>query len=275
MNTEQQVQPGEETEDVADVLQQILPYWKPIAGAALLVFAGVAGFGFLSSSRNSALEAEWGAYLTATANRDSTGLQQLADATSGEVSVWARQSAAQSKLIEASSQVYTDRTAAKSKFQEAADGFENVLSMESLDTLIEQRARWGAAQSYEGLQELGKAKDHYDNLVTGWPGSEIAEKAQARIDSLNDESTQEFIQWFYAQSPPSAPASSPGGIPNLPFEVPTDPISIPDPTIDTSKLPSTSSDAGDASTDALDITVEDESDDGSSETSTNESGANN
>ena len=219
----------QEPEDVSEILKVLAPHWQTITGAVLLCFVAVAAYAYFTSSRDSAREAGWAEYLGATANRDPVALQTLADGNIGTVSAFARQASAQAKLIEASSAVYTNRQTAKTGFTEAATAFEQAITQAGNNELIKKRSIWGLGQAREGLNELAKAKQAYQQILDTWPDTPLAQQAQRRIESLDDPKTKEFYDWFFAQTPPAAKLPASGSIPNLPFETPDDTFGVPDP----------------------------------------------
>ena len=219
----------QEPEDVSEILKVLAPHWQTIAGGVLLCFLAAAAYAFFTNSRDSAREAGWAAYLGATANRDPVALEALADGNIGNVSAFARQAAAQAKLIEASSAVYTNRQTAQTGFTEASAAFEQAITQAGNNELIKKRSIWGLGQAREGLNDLAKAKQAYQQILDTWPDTPLAKQAQRRIESLDDPKTKEFYDWFFAQKPPAAKLPASGAIPNLPFETPGDTFTVPDP----------------------------------------------
>lgn len=232
MKTDEQAQIAEEEpgNDVADVLEQLLPYWRPIVGGIVLVVVGVTGYSVISGNREAALEQGWNRFLGAAADRNPVELQTLADTAGGSVGAWSQQAAAQAKLIEASAAVHTNRDTAKTAFAEAVSGFKKAISSSASHPLIQQRATWGLAQAHEGLNDLATAKQTYQEIVDKWPDTSIAKQASKRVASLDDPATADFYEWFFAQTPPAAKLPASGEVPTVPFGVPDTPdFSIPDP----------------------------------------------
>lgn len=222
------VAPAEDDDSFDDVLAKILPYWRVIAGAAVLGLTAMVLVNFLLSSQRKAKEAGWQELMNATASGDAMALQAVADSRSGsEVSVWAQQAAAQAKLIEGTTAIGIDRDSAKLSIDEAITGFEKALAQAGNYELIRQRSTWGLAQAYESKKDLDNAKKYYQQVIADWPETKMAEQAKRRIDSLDDPSTKEFYEWYFAQSPTNntLPESS-----KVPFSVPTEPdVAIPSP----------------------------------------------
>ena len=222
---------NELADKVAGTVEQLQPYWRAIAGVAVVLATAVFALGFVSSTQRKSRESSWANFFAAAADRNPDALQQLADAQHGNpVAPWALQAAAQARLIEASAALYRDRAEARKGLQVAVDGFEATLEQTN-EALLRQRCLFGLGQAYEGLNDLDEAKSRYQQLAETWPDSSIAKQAKQRIESLSDPKTQEFYTWFFAQEPPAAPTSPLGTTPSLPFgQLPSEPdISIPDP----------------------------------------------
>lgn len=221
-------------------LQLIQPYWRWIAGVAVMLATGVFVVRFISNSQHKAQQVGWMEFLEAVADRNPDALLQVADDHAGDsVAPWAQHVSAQAKLIEASSAIYFDRAAAQKDFRLAVDGFNAVLG-QTTETLLRQRAQFGLGQAYEGLNELDKAMESYEVFATGpqdgklenedWSESAIGRQAQRRIDSLREPQTKEFYKWFFAQEPPAPILPAWGDSPGLPFgQLPSEPdITFPD-----------------------------------------------
>ena len=230
MKTEHHTLVAKDPKDLPEFIQQLAPYWRVMAGVLVLAILGSGALAVISTSRKKSQEAGWTAYLNAAADRDPSALEKIASLGKSDVNAWAQHAAAQAKLIEATTLVHTDRATAKSRYQEAIEDFNKALDLAPSQALIRKLSLWGLAQSHEGLNELGKAKDFYKQIVDKWPDSSIAKQAQTRIESLNEPATQEFYNWFFAQEPPSRlPAT--GEMAPFNFEAPSTPdFEVPDPT---------------------------------------------
>ena len=264
MKTKEDVNIEEEIEerpnDIAEVIEQIKPYWTAIAGVLVVVVGGLIALNLFSTGQQASREAGWSDFLSATANRDPSQLQELADSSSGNVAAFAQQAAAQAKLIEASAAVHRERGLAKTGYEEAVQGFTKVLEQASGQDLIQKQALMGLGQAHEGLNDLAKAKEQYQQIVDKWPDSSIAKEAKSHLDRLNDPKSKEFYDWFFAQTPPTQlPAS--GEVPGLPsFDAPPSTPDIPMPELpgagDSSAAETGTSDAtADAATETTDTTA--------------------
>lgn len=212
--------------DVSDVLSQIAPYWRTIAGVGLVGITAIVLFGVISNNRRTAEEASWANYFSAIDNGNAQALQELANSSSGAVVPWAHQAAAQSKLIEGSNNLYKDREQAKAELEEAVAGFTAAVAGSTNSDLLNQRSLWGLGQAHEGLNDLEKAKSAYQQLLDRWPESPLAKRAQERIANLNSPETQDFYKWFFAQEPVTPPAFDPATSQSL--DVPSEPdVTIP------------------------------------------------
>lgn len=212
--------------DVNELLNQLAPHWRTIAGVAAVLVTGIVIFGVISGNRKSAEGSSWASFFEAAGNQDAASLQAVAENSSGNVVPWAQQAAAQAKLIEASQNLYTDRDLAKTGFEEAIAGFTTAVARSENIALLNQRSLWGLGQAHEGANDLEQAKATYQKLADRWPDSAFADRAKERVVSLDDPQTQEFYEWFFAQAPPTQSAF--GDSPSLPFDVPDSPdVTIP------------------------------------------------
>ncbi len=213
---------------VEEFWHKIEPYWQTIAGVAVVAATAFFAVTFVSANQRRARESAWTEFFTASAAGDADALQQVAQSNAaGEVAPWALQASAQTRLIEASAEVHRDRELSRKAYLASIDGFNEVLQQTS-QPLLRQRALMGLGQAHESINELSKAKEFYEQVTSTWPDTAVAKRAQDRIESLTDPSTQEFYDWFYAQKP-LAP-QSPAAIPGQPFQPSSEPsFSVPDP----------------------------------------------
>lgn len=221
----------ERPNDIEEVLQQVLPYWRPIAAAVAVLLGVLVVSSFLSNNRKAANESAWTSYIAASADGDSEMLEEIAKTSSGEVATLAQYTAAQSKLIEGSNKVHTDRDASRVALNSAVDGFTKALELVSGKPMLEQRSMWGLGQAYEGLNDLGKAKTQYQQLIETHPGAPLSELAQKRVESLDSPGTKEFYDWFFTQNPDDKVAAS-GDVKMPSMSLPGSPdFSVPDPNL--------------------------------------------
>ena len=203
------------TNVLADWLGQritaIAPFGRAITGIAII--GGVLAFVFfyLDAQKRTSLEENWTAYFNATTAEE---LIVVADEQQENVvDIWARQAAADLYLAEGGEFLFDERR--EDPLKKAKENYEIVAEMATDDTL-KRRALFGLAQACEALNELDEAKEKYQEIKDGWSGTVVGELADLRLENLDNPSTQEFYQWFFAQGPRSPlqePTSGGGGQP--------------------------------------------------------------
>ncbi len=214
------------TNVLADWLGQritaIAPFGRAIIG---FVFIGVVlafVFFFLDAQNRTSREANWTAYFSATTAEDLIGV--VDEHEENVVDIWARQAAADLYLAEGGEFLFDNRRG--DPLEKAKENYQ-IVAEKATDDTLKRRALFGLAQACEALNELDEAKKKYQEIKdnNSWSDTVVWELADRRLKNLEDESTLEFYQWFFAQGPRSPlqePMSGGGGQP--PFgELPDSP----------------------------------------------------
>ena len=215
-----ELQTNELADWIGKKIDAIQPYSRAIVG--VIVVALVAVFaGMYLSRQNAAQSAQgWQAYFAAmeSGNPDAEalidGLNEVATTFADtDAGLWARQSTADMYLSQGARQLYLDRAEAEGLFSKAFSNYQMVIS-NAQPPLLQQRAWYGLAATYEAQNQLDKAVDAYQHIVQQWPESSIGKQAAENIAQLSRAETRDFYQWFFAQAPrPPAPQRPdlPGG----------------------------------------------------------------
>lgn len=221
---------------LGEVLVSSQSYLKLLAGVLLL--SAVAWLGYRSlQARSEAKQAlGWTGILAAQEPADLEKVaQQYPETLAG---AWALQRAADTHLQRGGIELLRDFKKAADHFEQARDSYKKVIDA-TKDDILSQRAHFGAAQAYESLRELSKAKEYYQKICEKWPNTLIAKLAADRITQNNDPATVNFYDWYFQQKPPMSDPSpvgtggSVGGAtvdPNTPLDLslPTQPdINLP------------------------------------------------
>ncbi len=207
-----ELQTNELADWIGKKIDAIQPYSRAIVG--VIVVALVAVFaGMYLSRQNAAQSAQgWQAYFAAmeSGNPDAEalidGLNEVATTFADtDAGLWARQSTADMYLTQGAQQLYLDRAEAEGLFSKAFSNYQMVIS-NAQPPLLQQRAWYGLAATYEAQNQLDKAVDAYQHIVQQWPESSIGKQAAENIAQLSKAETRDFYQWFFAQAPrPPAP----------------------------------------------------------------------
>ncbi|MCA9215304.1 MAG: hypothetical protein KDB27_19700, partial [Planctomycetales bacterium] len=146
--------------DLAEVLATFLEKYRSqaglVGGLAALAIAGFLALSYMSQATQQANAGSWSAYFQAAEIPGSDERQfnavaeDFGDTAAGN---WAKYSAAQSVLGQATQAAFTNREDAKAKLEIAKKQFESVITVK--DPMLRSRAMLGLAQSLEWLGALG------------------------------------------------------------------------------------------------------------------------
>lgn len=228
-----------QTNELADQLGQWIEAVRPYTTLTIAIVAGVvliiAGWYYLTSSREKKKAESWRSYMLAgtnTASGDaaedlSLVADQFSDTQAGQ---WAALTAADLKAEQGVRLMFTDRAAAETALNEAKSHYRQVLDSKyaSQDDMLSNRAHYGLAQVCEAQSELDEAKNQYTQVVERSPGSALATSAQKRIDMLQQASTKKWYNWFANQKPEPRKLGTGAGLPGLGGPPVTDLNTLPD-----------------------------------------------
>jgi hypothetical protein len=203
-------------------IKQSQGYAKTVLAVVLLVAAVAIGGMYLAKNQAARSQLGWNQFFEAFGSRDPEALEVVAATNQGTAaSVWAHLAEADLRLAEGIGDLYTNRDNAKKNLAEAE---RNYLAVDAAakEKILRERAWFGLGQTYESLAELDKAKTFYEKLVSSAPTSALGKEAKRRSDTLGDEATAKWYNWFANQTP--RPPMNPGaagdfGLPNLPSDL--------------------------------------------------------
>ena len=223
------------------------PFSKTVLAVivAVVVVAGTAWF--LMNRAASKRSAAWDRYFVAAqSGQPDEGLRSVIEEhPNTPAAQWAKIHFADTSLQQGIDSLFTDRTQAKEKLEEALANYTEVAD-DSSDAALNQRSLYGVAVTNEALGNFDEARSGYETVIEKHPNGLYAVRSKERLDDLNQSSTKEFNEWFASFEPPK-PAKGPGRPgekPDFDFlpEAPTNPkgTSVLDglPTSGADKLPS-------------------------------------
>lgn len=232
-------------------LAKVQPYSKVILGILILLGVGAFASTYLGGQNRESDEAAWAAYFRALDTGDLAAFSDMAANYPGtSAAAWAQVATGDVKLATSLREFFADRDKAREELTKAREAYEGALKAANGNEMLEQRARFGLAQSLESLGEIDQATSQLDEIVKRWPESPVGVSATARLAQLRKPQTKEWYAWFAEQKPVKSPLSDStfmNDLPNLP-EKPD--LSVPQPG---QLIPGNSSPAGNGtpSTDAI------------------------
>ncbi len=201
-------------------VNEIAPYSKAIFGTVIAIVVLGALFAFNQQRTARTERAIWSSYFQAAMTGNHDKLKELADefpqAPAGQ---WARLSYADFKFAQGMNDLFRNGADARTAFQDCQGAYERLRST-SRDSDILARASFGLGKVYEGLSDVAKAREEYQNVTKKWPGNRVSELASQRLADLDRSSTKEFYDWLAkveTRSPlgnaPGMPGERPSGMP--------------------------------------------------------------
>lgn len=205
-------------------------YFWPVAGGIIVAFAAAIGIAWYLNNRDSSSAAAWDKYYQAFGERErEPELKKVAeDQPNTAAALWALQGYADLNASKGAGLMFADRAEAKSKLQEAADSYKQVLD-KSRDPFLLARAQYGMARVQESLCQPEEAKKYYEFVAKSEKDSALGKAAARDAQRMADPQTVEFLDWFSKQTPKRPSPTGHGGIPGLPpLNVPSDLPARPD-----------------------------------------------
>lgn len=198
------------------VVESIAPYANAILAVILLVVVVFGVWRWWQSQSAYAAANAWDDLYRAVASNDTAGLDRIVEQNQGtEVASWAAILSADMHLASGCQDLFTNKATAGQELGKAVEKYMQVRS-ESRTPVLRERATYGLARAYEALSgtrksegELGKAIQHYKEVVKNWPKGTYAGAASRRLEDLEQSSTKSFYDKFAKHDP--QPAFAPGG----------------------------------------------------------------
>jgi hypothetical protein len=220
-----------ETNELAVRVQDWVEQLKPYASQIALVIVGLLLLAFLVSAWGSTTsatdQAAWDEFTLATYSNDPewNSMKMLAnneEFAGTPVPEWAYLAWSDRQLLIASTTYLVDRDATMNRLTEVQKIYEN-LAKGASNSQIQDRARYGLAQSLEMQGKLDEAIKEYESVK-----GNLAALAALRVEKLNTDEAKDAWKWLTTAELPArptagtaAPASRPAFDAEVPATVPS------------------------------------------------------
>ncbi len=190
----------------------IRPYLNWIIAGVVIAVVGVISYAIWSGVYSSQSSDPWEAYASVAQGPvlNPEGLKKVGEAYGDtQAGLWAQKMEADTYSGDGSAGLLIDREAAIEQLNRAQKIYERIIPQADSYPMLQRRARYSLAQTYESLGELAKAKEHYEQVAkdSGDPLlQQLAERALARLD---DPDAPEFYAEVAAYVSPSSPDYDP------------------------------------------------------------------
>lgn len=174
------------------------PHGNLIATGCVVVLVALLAGNFLARRSKARAAAAWTALTTANTSPELAAVGN--DFPGSPAGAWGTLRSADREFARGMQGLFIDREGALVNLRSAQRTYEKLAGSSPDSPLVNQRASFGLAKSYETLGEIEEATRAYQSLVDRFPAGPFADQAKARIDSLKDPETGEFYAWLEKQS---------------------------------------------------------------------------
>ncbi len=193
-----------------NLIERVKPYGTLIVIGLVGLVLVFTAWGFYQNASTANEAAAWSGYTSALLERapDLGALETVSTQMdgAGPVADWSSITLADGRLWEASIMWLQDRGKATEALAKAREEYERLLLAKRVEKVIQQRAEFGLARSYEIEGDVEKAIEQYKQVKGAF-----ADLAKQRVASLDAPSAQEAIAWLKtAQAPRMSMPLGPG-----------------------------------------------------------------
>ena len=207
---------------LSKVNEALDPHKNVIAAVAGLLLVGGFAWTFYRTQETEKRSDATLRLIQASAANDAEPLQVVSDSYPGTTAAdWARLYQGERYLAEGMQTLYRDRQLAEDLLTDAQAVFLSA-SASTKDRVLKSRAHLGVARAAESMGMVEEAIEAYRDVIAAGESDAMIEKAEARIERLENPKTEQFFAWFqkenFAPADPSLPPSLPGAddLPALP-----------------------------------------------------------
>ena len=185
---------------ISNAVDRVRPHGNLLAAGCVVVLVALLAGNFFARRSKSRAAAAWTALTTANTAPELAAVGN--DFPESPAGAWGTLRAADREFARGMRALFLDREGALVDLRAAQRAYEKLAGSSPDPTLVDQRALFGLAKSYEALGEIEEAIQAYQSLtdVDRFPNGLFAAQAKARIDSLKDPETGEFYAWLEKQS---------------------------------------------------------------------------
>jgi hypothetical protein len=205
-------------------IEQIQPHSTTIFAVIVAACVVIAAYFYFTGKQTASAGRSWEAFYGAVADNDVESLLSVSQRFSGtDASLWSQQFMADMQLGEGASLLFRNRKDAESALKNARENYESILKQAAPGSLLQTRARFGLAQTFECLGDIAQAKHYYEMVAAS--DAALREEAGRCVERLSSDTAVEWYEWFAAHEPrfPSFADNDPStGTPGSP---PTEPFS--------------------------------------------------
>lgn len=181
------------------------PYTKLAIGVLVAVVVILGSVYYLSGQTAKRQAEGWEKYFAGLTRPTPDQLQSVADAYRGTaVGNWSRVELADVQAVRGTEALFKDRAEANEELRAAQQNYAIVADDPAAGDIPRQRALLGLARVSESLNELDRAREAYQRLLTEFPNCAFADEANFRLTDLNRPATKAFYDWFASQDPQPA-----------------------------------------------------------------------
>jgi hypothetical protein len=186
------------------------PFTRSVVGVLVAACVVVAVAALLRRQSTTTETAAWNAYFQATEG-GRPQLDELLSLTTSyqgtSVEPWAELAWADAQLQIGSRILFRDKAEGQRRLNEAIDEYRKLIQSDTHE-IVRQRGLFGLARAHECLGQIDEARNRYRE-VTG----PLAEAARQRVGLLEQQSSEQFYDWFAEAKLPSNVSPQDPGVP--------------------------------------------------------------
>lgn len=228
-----QLEQNELADGVARLIQTVRPYLAYVFIAALAIIGAVVGYTYWTSAQARAEEEAWREFMAAT---DETQFETLISRYPNSKAVpYARLRVADYKFEQGRKALLNNHAKAIALLDQAVKIYDELAQAAPVD--VKEQALFCMGMAIESKSAVSEAKGVYERVVSNFPGSEWAMRAQSRIQQLDTPQAKEFYAALTNYKPITAstdlppldkdagPPPAPPGVtpPQTPTDIPAPP----------------------------------------------------